>query len=166
MRSEGRKRRHSQLLKLIETNPLLTDEEISSKLGVSPQHRKARPRTARHTRAARKDARDGGTRREPSEVSARRTRSSANFLGLRARTRLGALHSRDRPRKWPFRTTDMAGDYYIYAPGLLARDSDDRRGDGRLRRRAPQILPSPAYIRRKDRRSLEGRHAQGQQIRA
>ena len=35
MRSESRKRRHSQLLQLIETNPLLTDEEISTKLGVS-----------------------------------------------------------------------------------------------------------------------------------
>ena len=35
MRSEGRKQRHKQLVKLIESNPLLTDEEISSALGVS-----------------------------------------------------------------------------------------------------------------------------------
>ena len=35
MRSEGRKQRHKQLVNLIESNPLLTDEEISSALGVS-----------------------------------------------------------------------------------------------------------------------------------
>ena len=35
MRSEGRKQRHRQLIKLIESNPLMTDEEISSALGVS-----------------------------------------------------------------------------------------------------------------------------------
>ena len=30
MRSESRKRRHSQLLQLIETNPLLTDEDVAA----------------------------------------------------------------------------------------------------------------------------------------
>ena len=35
MRSELKKQRHRQLIELISTNPLMTDEEIAASLGVS-----------------------------------------------------------------------------------------------------------------------------------
>ena len=125
----SRKRRHSQLLKLIETNPLLTDEEISSKLGVSlstvrldrgllaiPELRERTRAMAEHAASRLKSLRDD-------EVV-------GELLGL-------------EPNSWALSTLEIGPEMALphdrygrrllhLRAGLLARDSDDRRGDGRL----------------------------------
>ena len=112
MRSESRKRRHSQLLQLIETNPLLTDEEISAKLGVSlstvrldrgllaiPELRERTRAMAEHAASRLKSLRDD-------EVV-------GELLGLEPNSwALSTLHINP---DMAFRRTEMVGDYYIYA---------------------------------------------------
>ncbi|WP_346688835.1 transcription factor FapR [uncultured Cloacibacillus sp.] len=112
MRSESRKRRHSQLLQLIETNPLLTDEEISTKLGVSlstvrldrgllaiPELRERTRAMAEHAASRLKSLRDD-------EVV-------GELLGLEPNS--WALSTLQINPDMAFRRTDMVGDYYIYA---------------------------------------------------
>ena len=112
MRSESRKRRHSQLLQLIETNPLLTDEEISTKLGVSlstvrldrgllaiPELRERTRAMAEHAASRLKSLRDD-------EVV-------GELLGLEPNS--WALSTLQINPDMAFRRTEMVGDYYIYA---------------------------------------------------
>ena len=112
MRSESRKRRHSQLLQLIETNPLLTDEEISTKLGVSlstvrldrgllaiPELRERTRAMAEHAASRLKSLRDD-------EVV-------GELLGLEPNS--WALSTLQIIPDMAFRRTEMVGDYYIYA---------------------------------------------------
>ncbi|MBQ9882397.1 MAG: transcription factor FapR [Synergistes sp.] len=112
MRSEGRKKRHRQLLKLIETNPLMTDEEISSALGVSLS-------TVRLDRGLLAIPELRERTRLMAEHATSRLRS------LRAEEVFGELMGLE-PDNWAlsvlmptrdmaFRTTDLVGDYYIYA---------------------------------------------------
>ncbi|MDY2985799.1 MAG: transcription factor FapR [Synergistes jonesii] len=112
MRSEGRKKRHKQLVKLIETNPLLTDEEISSALGVSLSTVRldrgllAIPELRERTRLMAEHA-------------------TSRLKSLRAEEVVGELIGLE-PNNWAlstllptpdmaFRTTELVGDYYIYA---------------------------------------------------
>ena len=118
MRSESRKRRHSQLLQLIETNPLLTDEEISTKLGVSlstvrldrgllaiPELRERTRAMAEHAASRLKSLRDD-------EVV-------GELLGLEPNS--WALSTLQINPDMAFRRTDMVGDYYIYAQAASLR---------------------------------------------
>lgn len=112
MRSEGRKQRHKQLVKLIEANPMMTDENISSKLGVSlstvrldrgllgiPELRERVRAMAEHAASRLK--------------SLRHDEVVGDLLGLEPNTwALSMLSAND---EMAFRRTDMVGDYYIYA---------------------------------------------------
>ena len=112
MRSEGRKQRHKQLVNLIESNPLLTDEEISSALGVSLS-------TVRLDRGL---------------LAIPELRERMRSMAEHATSRLKSLCADEvvgelvglEPSKWAlsmlstnpdmaFRQTEMVGDYYIYA---------------------------------------------------
>lgn len=112
MRSEVRKQRHRQLIKLIETNPLMTDDEISAELGVSLS-------TVRLDRGL---------------LAIPELRERMRVMAEHATSRLKSLQAEEvvgellelEPNKWAlsmlstnpdmvFRQTDMVGDYYIYA---------------------------------------------------
>lgn len=112
MRSESRKKRHRQLLKLIETNPMMTDEEISSALGVSlstvrldrgllaiPELRERTRLMAEHATSRLK--------------SLRAEEVFGELIGLELDN--WALSILTPTRDMAFRTTDLVGDYYIYA---------------------------------------------------
>ena len=158
MRSESRKRRHSQLLQLIETNPLLTDEEISTKLGVSlstvrldrgllaiPELRERTRAMAEHAASRLKSLRDD-------EVV-------GELLGLEPNS--WALSTLQINPDMAFRRTDMVGDYYIYAQAAsLAIATID--AEMVVSAAARLKYCQPAYI---GGRAFEGRHAQRQQIR-
>lgn len=112
MRSESRRRRHKELIKLIESNPLMTDEEISASLGVSLS-------TVRLDRGL---------------LAIPELRERMRLMAEHATSRLRSLCAEEvvgellelEPDKWAlsmlstnpemaFRQTEMVGDYYIYA---------------------------------------------------
>lgn len=112
MRSEGRKKRHRQLLKLIETNPMMTDEEISSALGVSLSTVRldrgllAIPELRERTRLMAEHATSRLRSLRAEEVF-------GELMGLEPDN--WALSVLTPTRDMAFRTTDLVGDYYIYA---------------------------------------------------
>lgn len=112
MRSESKRQRHEQLINLIHTNPLLTDEELAASLDVSLS-------TVRL---------DRGLLSIP-EVRARMRmmaeQATSRLTSLRAEEVFGELLELE-PNQWAlsvlttsrdmaFRHTDLVGDYFIYA---------------------------------------------------
>lgn len=112
MRSETKKQRHEQLLNLIGTNPLLTDEELAASLGVSLS-------TVRL---------DRGLLTIPEVRERMRTmaeQATSRLTSLRAEEVVGELLELE-PNQWAlsvltthrdmaFRHTDLVSDYFLYA---------------------------------------------------
>ncbi|MDO5115276.1 MAG: transcription factor FapR [Synergistaceae bacterium] len=111
MRSEGRKQRHVKLVRLIESNPMMTDEEISSKLSVSLS-------TVRLDRGLLGIPELRERMRAMAEQAASRLKSLRDdevvgeLLGLEPN--LWALSMLSTTPEMAFRQTDMVGDYHIY----------------------------------------------------
>lgn len=142
MRSELKKLRHRQLIELITTNPLMTDEEIAASLGVSMS-------TVRL---------DRGLLSIPELRERMRTmaeHATSRLKSLRAEEVVGELLELE-PDRWAlsvlnttrdmaFRHTNLVGDYYLYAQAAtLAIATIDREmvvvGSARLRyRRAAYV---------------------------
>lgn len=115
MRSEIKKQRHRQLINLMNTNPLLTDEEIAASLGVSMS-------TVRL---------DRGLLSIPELRERMRTmaeHATSRLTSLRAEEVVGnlielepnkqALSVLTTSRDMAFRHTDQVGDYYVYAQAV------------------------------------------------
>lgn len=161
MRSESRRDRHKRLIKLIETNPLMTDEEISSSLGVSLS-------TVRLDRGL---------------LSIPELRERTRLMAEHATSRLKSLRAEDvfgelvglEPDKWAlsvlfasqemaYRQTKMVGDYYIYAQAAsLAIATID--ADMVIAEAARIKLCCPAYIGEKIiARSKVGTHKENKYV--
>lgn len=112
MRSECRKQRHKTLVKLIESNPLMTDEEISASLGVSLS-------TVRLDRGLLSIPELRERMRLMAENATSRLKSlqSDEVVGelLELEPNMWALSMLASTQEMAFRHTDMVGDYYIYA---------------------------------------------------
>lgn len=112
MRSKSRKQRHEQLINLINTNPLLTDEELAAALEVSLS-------TVRLDRGLLSIPEVRGRMRTMAE------QATSRLTSLRAEEVVGELLELE-PNQWAlsvlttsrdmaFRHTDLIGDYFIYA---------------------------------------------------
>lgn len=112
MRSEFKKLRHEQLINLISTDPLLTDEELAASLGVSLS-------TVRLDRGLLSIPEVRERMRSMAE------QATSRLTSLRAEEVVGELLELE-PNQWAlsvlttnrdmaFRHTDLVGDYYIYA---------------------------------------------------
>lgn len=151
MRSELKKQRHRQLINLISTNPLLTDEDIALSLGVSMS-------TVRLDRGL---------------LSIPELRERMRSMAEQATSRLKSLRTEEvvgelielEPDGWAlsvlttsrdmaFRHTDMVGDYYIYAQAAsLAIATIGKEmvvvGTARLRYRRPAYVGERILARSK-----------------
>ncbi len=151
MRSELKKQRHKQLIELISTNPLMTDEEIAASLGVSMS-------TVRL---------DRGLLSIPELRERMRTmadQATSRLKSLRAEEVVGelielepdgwALSVLNTTRDMAFRHTNIVGDYYIYAQAAtLAIATIDREmvvvGSARLRYRRAAFVGERIFARSK-----------------
>ena len=151
MRSELKKQRHKQLIELISTNPLMTDEEIAVSLGVSMS-------TVRL---------DRGLLSIPELRERMRTmaeQATSRLKSLRAEEVVGelielepdgwALSVLNTTRDMAFRHTNLVGDYYIYAQAAtLAIATIDREmvvvGSARLRYRRAAFVGERIFARSK-----------------
>ena len=151
LRSELKKLRHRQLIELISTNPLMTDEEIAASLGVSMS-------TVRL---------DRGLLAIPELRERMRTmaeQATSRLKSLRAEEVVGellelepdgwALSVLNTTRDMAFRHTNLVGDYYIYAQAAtLAIATIDREmvvvGSARLRYRRAAFVGERILARSK-----------------
>ena len=112
MRSGNKKQRHKQLIKLLDSNPLLTDAELAADLGVSlstvridrgilsiPELRERTRQIAEHATSRLK--------------SLRVDEIVGELVGLEPNK--WAISTLNTNKEMAFRHTDMVGDYYIYA---------------------------------------------------
>lgn len=151
MRSETKKQRHQQLIKLIESDPLMTDEDIALSLGVSLS-------TVRLDRGL---------------LSIPELRERMRSMAEHATSRLKSLKTEEvvggllelEPNEWAlsmlstnsdmaFRHTDLVGDYYLYAQAAtLAIATIDSEmvvvGTARLRYRQPAYVGEKIIARSK-----------------
>jgi len=151
MRSEVKKQRHRKLLKLIDANPLMTDEDLAASLGVSlstvrldrgllsiPELRERMRSMAEHANSRLKSLRD-------EEVVGELLELEPNEW---------ALSVLNTSRDMAFRHTDLVGDYYTYAQAsTLAIASIDAEmvivGTARLRYRQPAYVGEKIVARSK-----------------
>lgn len=151
MRSELKKQRHRLLIDLINTNPLLTDEEIAASLGVSMS-------TVRLDRGLLSIPELRERMRSMAEQATSRLKS------LRAEEVVGelielepdgwALSVLTTSRDMAFRHTNLVSDYYIYAQAsTLAIATIDKDmvivGTARLRYRRPAYVGEKILARSK-----------------
>lgn len=151
MRSETKKQRHQQLIKLIESDPLMTDEDIALSLGVSLS-------TVRLDRGL---------------LSIPELRERMRSMAEHATSRLKSLKTEEvvggllelEPNEWAlsmlstnsdmaFRHTVLVGDYYLYAQAAtLAIATIDSEmvvvGTARLRYRQPAYVGEKIIARSK-----------------
>ncbi len=151
MRSEIKKQRHRELVNLLNSNPLMTDEEIASSLGVSLS-------TVRLDRGLLSIPELRERMRSMAEHATSRLKS------LRADEVVGELLELE-PNEWAvsvltasrdiaFRHTDLVGDYYIYAQAAslaIATIGEDMVvvGTARLRYRQPAFVGEKILARSK-----------------
>ncbi len=151
MRSELKKQRHRQLINLISTNPLLTDEEIAASLSVSMS-------TVRLDRGLLSIPELRERMRSMAEQATSRLKS------MRVEEVVGELVELE-PDEWAlsvltssrdmaFRHTNLVGDYYIYAQAAtLAIATIDKEmvvvGTARLRYRQPAYVGEKILARSK-----------------
>lgn len=151
LRSELKKQRHRQLIELITSNPLLTDEEIAASLGVSMS-------TVRLDRSLLSIPELRERMRTMAEQATSRLKS------LRAEEVVGellelepdgwALSVLNTTRDMAFRHTNLVGDYYLYAQAAtLAIATIDRDmvvvGSARLRYRRAAFVGERILARSK-----------------
>lgn len=151
MRSELKKQRHKQLINLLHTNPLLTDEEIAASLGVSLS-------TVRLDRGLLSIPEVRERMRSMAE------QATSKLISLRAEEVVGellelelnqwALSVLTTSRDMAFRHTDLVGDYFIYAQAAtlaIATIGEDMVvvGTARLRYRQPAYVGEKIMARSK-----------------
>jgi acyl-coenzyme A thioesterase PaaI-like protein len=151
MRSEIKKQRHKQLINLLHTNPLLTDEELAASLGVSLS-------TVRLDRGL---------------LSIPELRERMRYMAEQATSRLTSLREEEvvgellelEPNQWAlsmlttsremaFRHTDIVGDYFLYAQAATLAIATIGEGmvvigDARLRYRQPAYVGEKITARSK-----------------
>lgn len=151
MRSELKKQRHKQLINLISTDPLLTDEEIAASLNVSMS-------TVRLDRGLLSIPELRERMRSMAEQATSRLKS------MRVEEVVGELIELE-PDEWAlsvlttsrdmaFRHTDLVGDYFIYAQAAtLAIATIGKEmvvvGSARLRYRQPAFVGEKILARSK-----------------
>lgn len=151
MSSETRTKRHKQLMSLINSNPLMTDEEIADALGVSLS-------TVRLDRAMLSVPEVRKRMRSMAE------RAALKLKSLRAEEVVGELLELE-PNEWAvsilstarefaFRHTNLVGDHYIYAQAsslAIATIGEEMvlTGTARLRYRQPAYVGEKILARSK-----------------
>lgn len=151
MRSKSKKQRHGQLIDLLHTDPLLTDEEIAASLGVSVG-------TVRLDRGllAIPEVRE--------RMRSMAEQATSRLISLRADEVVGELLELE-PNQWAlsvlttsrnmaFRHTELVGDYFIYAQAATLAIATIGEGmvvvgTARLRYRQPAYVGEKILARSK-----------------